>query len=282
MTTLHGASLLPSIDRVLDPAHLPRIAVLTCDIEQDYGNRTGTCELLQTREPLRLYLDWCDTQNLPLSAFVVTSLLEKFPHLRELRERADVHAHAHIHDMPAYPVHTREEILRSQEAFTSFFGSPSLGYRAPQGIVMPGDDDVLKDAGFRFDSSLFPARRPGLFDYRILPSLPWIWKSGVMEFPFATVRGRMVTVSYLKMLGPVLWRHLLSRSALPPVLVIDSHLHDFFPVQSITRLPLHMRLLYRRHRTEGFALLQWLIETLREKEYTFVSLTSLFQTLSQP
>ena len=281
MPIFHARDLLPSIERIPDCSSFPKTAVLTCDIEQDHGGRVGSYELLETPAFLTSYLDWCKSKDVPVSAFVVTSLLGQYPILRLLQEKQiDTHAHSHFHVMPTYYQHTREEILQSQEVFRTFFGHSSLGYRAPQGIVMPGDDDTLTQAGFSFDASLFPARRFHLFDYRALPRTPWLWKSGVWEIPSGTAGRWMMSITYLKILGQRFWSRLLNDDDLPRILVIDSHLHDFFPVATRRTLPLPMRLLYRRNSEGGFALLSWLMERLREKGYVFTDMSTLFRRLT--
>ncbi|MFA6039759.1 MAG: polysaccharide deacetylase family protein [Candidatus Peribacteraceae bacterium] len=284
MPLLNGTDLLPSIGHTLEDASLPRTAVLTCDIEPDYGGRTGTAELLREKRFTAELMRWCGDRSLPLSAFVVTSLLgERLPAVDALRDGGiDVHCHAHTHNVRTYFQHSREEIARSQEAFTAFFGASATGYRAPQGILLPGDDTALAQNGFLFDSSVFPGRRPGLFDCRTLPLTPWEWRSGVLELPLAaTARRRLLTLSHLKLRGKTLWQSILRQDALPPILIVDSHLHDFFPPSSAAGLPWTLRLAYARNRTKGFALLEWLLDVLRERGYRFQSMTGLAQTLRE-
>ncbi len=282
MLRLRGSDLLPSIGRTIDVTNLTPTAVLTCDIEPDYGGRTGTTELLRDDKHATELLRWCHQQSLPLSAFIVTSLLtERFPAIASLREaNADLHCHAFTHDVRTYYRNSQEEIGRAQEAFTAFFGKPAQGYRAPQGILLPGDEIALARHGFLCDSSIFPAKRPGLFDCRMLPLTPWSWQSGVLELPLAaTAQRRMLTLSHLKLRGKALWKRILTNDSLPPILIIDSHLHDFFPPSSTTGLPWSLRLAYARNRTHGFALLEWLVNMLRERNYRFDTISGLVSTL---
>lgn len=275
MTKVCGSQLLSEIERTLDVSGM-RIAVLSCDIEQDYGGRTGTQELLEDASFVVQLLQYCAESQVPPSCFVVTSLLEQsLPAIRFLREKdIDCHAHSHTHDVSVYREKSQEEIGRSQETFSRVFGRPSLGYRAPQGVILPGDLSALVNAGFRFDASVFPARRRDVFDYRMLPRDPWLWKGDIMEIPFAASPAHhRFTVSTLKLWGPFWWKKFLfSLDALPSVFVIDSHLHDFFTPSQFHKLPPSFRLIYSRNRKRGFDLLSWTVETLKRHGYSFMTI----------
>lgn len=284
MAEVCGSQLLSEIERTLDVSGM-RIAVLSCDIEKDYGGRTGTQELLEDASFMEQLLQRCTEAHIPLSCFVVTSLLEQsLPAIRVLREKEiDCHAHSHTHDVSTYRAQSQEEIERSQETFSRVFGRPSLGYRAPQGVIMPGDISALVHAGFRFDASVFPARRRGVFDYRMLPRDPWMWKGGVMEIPFAASPAHhRFTVSTLKLWGPFWWKRFLSNlGALPSVFVIDSHLHDFFTPSQFHQLPFFFRLIYSRNSKRGFDLLSWTVETLKRHGYSFMTMRDAHAALAE-
>jgi len=262
-----------------------RVAVMTCDVEPDFGNRTGTCELLEDRKYLDALIDNCRSLGVPLSAFIVTAYLERELGFvaAVLDDGLDVHAHSHSHDIGSYRSQSAREIEESQRVFRRVFGRDATGYRAPQGVLVSGDPAALADNGFAFSASVFPSRRRGVFDFRDMPQVPWRWKSGVVELPFAsTVPGRrMVTVSYLKLLGKLYWHRVLRCvDNLPPILIIDSHLHDFFEPRSFANLPMLFRLAYRRNRRNGFTLMAWLILRLRALGYRFVSVEELYQMVS--
>src|SRR2546427_9393958 len=63
---------------------------------------------------------------------------------------------------------TREEfrhsIRRTKQLLEDLVGAPVVGFRAPSFSIVPGREwalDVLIEEGYRYDSSLFPVRRPG-------------------------------------------------------------------------------------------------------------------------
>lgn len=58
----------------------------------------------------------------------------------------------------------RESVRRSKGVLESLTGKPVLGYRAPSFSILEGTEwalDILVEEGYRYDSSLFPVRRPG-------------------------------------------------------------------------------------------------------------------------
>lgn len=284
MAEICGSQLVSEIEHTLDVSAV-KIAVLTCDIEPDFGGRTGTRELLEDASFTEQLLQRCTQSHVPLSCFVVTSLLaDALPAIRVLREKnTDLHAHSHTHDTRVYQQVSQEEIQKSQDVFSRVFGRPSLGYRAPQGVMMPEDIPALLRAGFQFDASIFPARRRDVFDYRMLPREPWLWRGGVMEIPFAaTPAHHRFTVSTLKLWGTFWWKKFLSNTdALPHVFVIDSHLHDFFTPTHFDQLPLSFRLLYGRNRERGFDLLAWIIATLKDHGYLFMTMSGVHAALAE-
>lgn len=62
------------------------------------------------------------------------------------------------------PLQFRISIRRTKDALERISGTPVLGFRAPNFSIVPGREwalDVLIEEGYRYDSSLFPVRRPG-------------------------------------------------------------------------------------------------------------------------
>lgn len=58
----------------------------------------------------------------------------------------------------------RTDVRDSRRILEDVSGQEVVGYRAPSFSIVPGTEwafDVLLDEGYRFDSSLFPIRRPG-------------------------------------------------------------------------------------------------------------------------
>lgn len=89
------------------------------------------------------------------------------------------------------PAEFREEVRVSKRLLEDLAGQPVLGFRAPSFSIGASNlwaFDVLIEEGYRYDSSIFPIRRPGYGD----PRAPWqhhvIRRPGGLlhEFPMAT------------------------------------------------------------------------------------------------
>jgi polysaccharide deacetylase family protein (PEP-CTERM system associated) len=87
----------------------------------------------------------------------------------------------------------REDVRSSKHALEDLIGRAVIGYRAPNFSIVPGGEwafDVLLEEGYRYDSSLFPVRRPG-YGYPSAQRAPHLLHrpAGVLaEFPLATTK----------------------------------------------------------------------------------------------
>jgi len=85
----------------------------------------------------------------------------------------------------------RDDIRSSKQALEDLIGAEVIGYRAPSFSIIPGWEwafDVLIEEGYRYDSSLFPIRRPG-YGYPGSPRAPHVIErvtGRIAEFPLAT------------------------------------------------------------------------------------------------
>ena len=86
-----------------------------------------------------------------------------------------------------------DDVRSSKCEIEDVIGAPVLGYRAPSFSIIPGWEwafDVLIEAGYRYDSSLFPIRRRG-YGYPSALSTPHVIErpcGTLAEFPLATTR----------------------------------------------------------------------------------------------
>jgi polysaccharide deacetylase family protein (PEP-CTERM system associated) len=74
------------------------------------------------------------------------------------------HGWAHRRVTAKTPEEFRLAVRRSKNLLEDLTGLPVYGYRAPSFSIVPGHDwalDILLEEGYRYDSSLFPIRRPG-------------------------------------------------------------------------------------------------------------------------
>lgn len=85
----------------------------------------------------------------------------------------------------------RDDIRASKRSLEDLLGVAVMGYRAPNFSIVPGCEwafDILLEEGYRYDSSLFPIRRPG-YGYpgaQRVPHLIQRQSGSLAEFPLAT------------------------------------------------------------------------------------------------
>lgn len=90
------------------------------------------------------------------------------------------------------PEEFREEARRSKAVLESLTGRMVTGFRAPSFSIVPGGEwafDVLLEEGYRYDSSLFPIRRPD-YGYPSAPPAPHEIRRAagtLLELPLATL-----------------------------------------------------------------------------------------------
>ena len=266
--------------RSLPPGAPNKIACFTLDFELDYGVRTGEFNILDHEEEIQELKRSLREEKIPLSLFVVTDILDRYPKslaaARFLGE--DWHSHSHTHGSGGFDA--AAEFAQTSKSFRRHFGRAALGYRAPQGLLRPAEVPLLAAEGFGFSSSIFPSMRPGMYDHRRQPLTPMRYENGLLELPLGVIRRLRYTLSasYLKLLGAPLSRIGMKAFGVPEILVIDSHLHDLIVDSwSFAKLPLPLRAIYGIRKHQGRAGLVELARYLRAAGYTFLTMTDLFE-----
>ena len=90
------------------------------------------------------------------------------------------------------PLVFRESIRRTKELLEDLTGEEVWGFRAPSFSIVRGREwalDVLIEEGYRYDSSLFPIRRPGYGYAGASPDPHWLERprGALLEIPPATL-----------------------------------------------------------------------------------------------
>ena len=124
------------------------------------------------------------------------------------------HGYDHRRVTELTPAQFRDQVRRTKAVLEDLSGQPCLGYRAPNYSIVPGREwalDILLEEGHRYDSSLFPIRRPG-YGYAAGGRDPhWLMRPAgrLLEVPPATVRWMGVNLpaaggAYFRLLPPIL------------------------------------------------------------------------------
>lgn len=99
--------------------------------------------------------------------------------------------HRRIEDLG--PGEFRTSVRRSRQLLQDVAGTEVIGFRAPNFSLVPGAEwalDILLEEGYRYDSSIYPIRRPGYGYPAAEPTLHRVLRSAgtLLEFPPATLK----------------------------------------------------------------------------------------------
>jgi polysaccharide deacetylase family protein (PEP-CTERM system associated) len=146
-------------------------------------------------------LDLFDRKNVKSTLFVLGWVAERFPELvKECARRGhEIASHGYAHELVFEIGQKRfeEDIKRGKGVLEGIAGQEVLGYRAP-GFSLTADTpwfyESLVKAGFKYDSSLFPADRNhgGIANAEAMPHHVETESGSIMEFPIsmASVLGK--------------------------------------------------------------------------------------------
>lgn len=151
------------------------------------------------------------------------------------------------------PEQFRASVRHSKAALEDLVGATVLGYRAPSFSIVRGREwalDILVEEGYRYDSSLFPVRRPGYgFAGGVrVPHLLETRDGKLGEFPPATIQVGPAVLpagggAYLRLLPQGLVRAAVvaaERAGVPATLYI--HPWELDPEQPRLAVPLRTRI----------------------------------------
>jgi polysaccharide deacetylase family protein (PEP-CTERM system associated) len=152
----------------------------------------------RVHESVKLLLDLLSRHHCKATFFVLGWLAER--HRDLVREISDAgheiasHGWGHERVTRQAPEAFRASVRRTKHELEDLIGAAVLGFRAPSFSIVPGLEwalDILIDEGYRYDSSLFPFRRPGGYGYAgARPDPHWIERPAgrLAEFPLMTLR----------------------------------------------------------------------------------------------
>jgi polysaccharide deacetylase family protein (PEP-CTERM system associated) len=100
--------------------------------------------------------------------FTLGVVAERTPHvvrrIAEAGHEVASHGWSHRRVNQLSPDQFRDEVARARDVLQQLTGKPVLGYRAPNFSIISGCEwafEILGEEGYRYDSSVFPARRRG-------------------------------------------------------------------------------------------------------------------------
>jgi len=275
-------------DAALVRAVFMKYACITMDVESDITSTRPEIELFSDEEKLENFGRLCNEKSIPLTAFLVTKLLDQAPNLIEkacsvLPIKFEVHSHSHDQSQPD----SEREIDASVGQYSRFFGNPPKGYRAPNGLITPGGLKRLADRGFSYDSSIFPSIRFDEYGYNHLscPIRPYVYQTPgeILEVPMGVVKGvrLVISLSFVKLFGPGFYKVLIGIFGLPDVVTLLSHPYDFTLPSHLHRIKGWKRYAHARNAREAAHCFVTIVDYLRSKGYQFVYIDDMIEALDR-
>ena len=198
-------------------------------------------------------LDALEERGATATFFVVSSVAEQYPDVvREIAEAGhEVASHTHSHALLSTldDDDRRDELVRSKDVLERVTGESVSGLRAPAFDVPPSHFDDLAAAGYRYDSSVVPARSiPGWYGgehdvHRPVPAdrIQFDAPEGVLELPVSVMPGLRLplTGAWLRFFGPRYtiagMKRLAGRGIAPVLYVHPWELVDLPAVEGVPR-----------------------------------------------
>ncbi len=195
---------MPLRAQAAGPRGLPN--ALTCELEDWFhildSDRTPKFAVwaklpLRAERNVERLLELFENTRVRATFFCLGWMAERMPHVVRKCQAAGheigSHGYAHLMARPSNRALFRADIVRAKGILEDLTGTEVLGYRSPGFSVRNGNPwffDVVSEAGYRYDASVFPARH-GHGGYRgIDPGPHVIAASGgpLVEIPISTVR----------------------------------------------------------------------------------------------
>lgn len=248
---------------------------ITVDVERDYG-RLNQYECLNHLDHLlKLFKD----MRVKPTLFISTEILEKFPKISRALTQLDVQPHSHSHKIEKIKSlkFKIEEIRKSKRIYKDFFGVNPIGYRAPFGAISLLEINVLKKENFKYDSSIFPSFRPGVYNNLKASKKPFYYDNGLLEIPFSILCFVPLSLSYMQLLGGSFFK--IFQNKMPDKIIFNMHLHNIYHNKSFDELNFKLKLMYLRNKDNGISILKKFIEFLQKKKYKSISMKEYYETI---
>lgn len=151
-------------------------ALEPCVVRSEWGRYES-----RVAKSVALLLELLGRHEARATFFVLGWVAQRQPELIRTIARAghEIASHGwdHVRVTRQTPRQFRQSIRRTKDVLEEISGAPVLGFRAPNFSIVPGREwalDVLIEEGYRYDSSMFPIRRPGAGYPSASPDPHWL------------------------------------------------------------------------------------------------------------
>lgn len=258
-----------------------KLFAFTLDLESDYSGCMDEHLIFRDLHKIEEVLSALNSLDVKITVFTVGSIFEAYPEVIRLFEKyeCEFEAHSYSHDF-RHP-DSKDEIVRSRDAYYKYFGHHPRGYRAPRGDVSPEGIRLLEKYGFLYDASITPAFFPNPFRFLNYNKRPhYLDGTNVMEIPITPVSTfrLALSISYIKMIGVERFITLSNTAEMPDTVCFNSHLHDFIIKEdSFNKLFPVWRLLYGINKHKGMEFCERYLNFISGKGYRFCYMSEIYE-----
>jgi len=278
-----------------------KYAVLSMDIEEwyhlDYFNGESCNKSYTMLDGIEVFREVLSVYDIKANFFIVGELAKNIKRLISelIRENHDIGYHGWDHVRPLnIPVKEFcKKLIESKKDFENIIGQSSIGYRAPCFSIDRERLNIIKNAGFEFDSSRINFSEHSLYGTVDMDGFNQLStniyrKDSFFEFQISTYNllGRNIPVSgggYLRILPWGTMKYLLSRYLQENELYV-MYIHPFeLSRKSTPQLPIHTnwynRIRFGAGRSSTVNKLIELIKLLKEADYSIVTFSELLEKI---
>ena len=257
----------------------------TLDLESDYAGVAPfeAYEAFSNRNILNKFAKIINEFEIKLTIFVTGKLLEsqrdQISFFQHLGAEFELHGYDHIMYQPDIVT----EIEKGLNAYQTFFSSCPLGYRSPGGVMDPHLFEILVNAGIKYDSSLIPSFRLGMYRNLNSPLQPHFpFNNAILELPIGVIPKirLLVSASYIRLFGFSTYKLLFNLFGFPDPFVYLFHLVDIIPVDIRHHLTPFYQRAYSVREDKGMQYFERTIRHFNALGYHPAYLSSLFNRFS--
>ncbi|MFC1897878.1 polysaccharide deacetylase family protein [Chloroflexota bacterium] len=267
-----------------------RLACIRLDLEQDFGDLLDRPKYdgLNCIDNL---IEFIKAKRIPITCFVQGSIFEQYPDKIGKLALQDIEFGLHSYSHPKLKDTDLEfEITHGRKAFYNYFHQQPLGYSAPLGFTNESTFKLLARYNFKYDSSVTPSFRPGVFCNINKPLQPYLVNGNILEIPPGVLSNLIrvpLAVSYARLIGKPYY-YLLKNSQLSDFVLLNFHLHDIFDLDSSKYLSFKelslvyqivFKRIYQRSKENGLLVLNQFVNILRQRGYSFIKMIDLYKAI---
>jgi len=262
-----------------------KLICYTLDLEQDYAGLSPfeEYEAFSHAGILDRLSDIVRRFELKLTVFATGKVLDQKKETVDFFQAmgAEIELHGYKHVM--YQPNVALELQKGADIYRKYLGKNPLGYRSPGGVFSPGLLKALAVEGIRYDSSLIPSYRRGVYKNLKSPIQPFHdAEASILELPIGVVPKIRIPIaaSYIRLLGLSTYKLLFSLFGTTSPIVYLFHLVDLIQTQMRKKLPPLWRCIYAKGQRKGLEVFEDSIKHFKNLGYKPEFMSHLYKTYS--